>query len=66
MNNTENSKSWQDNSDGWVKTMTESKEKKEEYQRYLKTVENPVSYRYWLRGKKNEKWLCSNRYDFSI
>tara|TARA_E500000178_G_C16999019_1_gene744706 strand:- start:79 stop:246 length:168 start_codon:yes stop_codon:yes gene_type:complete len=55
MNNTENSKSWQDNSDGWVKTMTESKEKKEEYQRYLKTVENPVSYRYWLRGKKNEK-----------
>lgn len=24
-----NSKRWQDNSDGWVKTMTESKEKKE-------------------------------------
>ena len=24
-----NSKRWQDNSDGWVKTMTESKEKKQ-------------------------------------
>ena len=26
---TENSKRWQDSSDGWVKTMTESKERKE-------------------------------------
>ena len=30
----ENTKEWKDTSDGWVKTMTQSKENKEEYQRY--------------------------------
>ena len=48
---TENSKRWQDNSDGWVTAMTKSKEHKEEYQEYLKITENPVHHRYidWLR-----------------
>ena len=49
-----NSKKWQDSSDEWVKTMTESKENKEEYQKYLDTTENPVSYRDWLKEKENK------------
>ena len=49
-----NSKEWQDSSDEWVKTMTESKENKEEYQKYLKTTENPVAYRDWLKEKENK------------
>lgn len=44
-----NLKRWQDSSDGWVSTMTKSKESKEEYQKYLTTTEKPVSYRDWLR-----------------
>ena len=48
-----NSKEWQDNSDGWVKTMTQSKENKELYQEYIKTTENPVPYRDWLRERYN-------------
>ena len=50
---TENSQRWQDSSTGWVDTMTKSKENKEEYQKYLETTENPVSYRDWLREIKN-------------
>ena len=49
-----NSKEWQDSSDGWVKTMTESKENKKEYQKYLDTTENPVAYRDWLKEKENK------------
>ena len=49
-----NSKKWQDSSDEWVKTMTESKENKEEYQNYLDTTENPVAYRDWLKEKENK------------
>ena len=49
----ENSKQWQDSSDGWVTTMNKSKEKKEKYQQYLETVENPVPYRDWLREVKH-------------
>jgi hypothetical protein len=54
---TENSKRWQDNSDGWVTAMTKSKENKEEYQEYLKITENPVHHRYidWLREVKNNE-----------
>ena len=32
----ENSKQWQDNSDGWVTTMNKSKEMKEKYDVYMK------------------------------
>ena len=49
-----NSKKWQDSSDEWVKTMTESKENKEEYQKYLDTTENPDAYRDWLKEKENK------------
>ena len=49
-----NSKKWQDSSDEWVKTMTESKVNKEEYQKYLDTTENPVAYRDWLKEKENK------------
>ena len=54
---TENSKRWQDNSDGWVTAMTKSKENKEEYQEYLKITENPVPYRDWLREIKNNEQI---------
>jgi len=50
-NRTENTKQWQDSSDGWVKTMTKSKENKEEYKKYLQATENPVPYRDWLKYK---------------
>ena len=49
----QNSKQWQDSSTGWVNTMTKSKENKEEYQEYLKTTQNPVAYRDWLKEKEN-------------
>jgi|TARA_A100001011_G_scaffold123871_2_gene130734 hypothetical protein len=48
---TENTKQWQDSSDGWVSTMTKSKENKEEYQKYVNKTERPIPYRDWLRGK---------------
>ena len=38
-----NSKEWQDSSDGWVKAMTESKEYKEKYQKYLERTDKPLS-----------------------
>ena len=48
-----NLKRWQNSSDGWVSTMTKSKENKEEYQKYLTTTEKPVPYRDWLREIKS-------------
>ena len=52
MSKIENTKSWQDSSDGWVKTMTQSKENKEEYQRYAEKRKSPMPYRDWLRNKR--------------
>ena len=54
----ENSDQWQENSDGWVKTMNESKEMKEKYDTYMKlqlqeTNGEVLSYRKWLRREKN-------------
>jgi hypothetical protein len=53
----ENSKQWQDNSDGWVDTMNASKENKEKYAVYIKeelkkTTGAIMSYRKWLRENK--------------
>ena len=50
---TNNSKDWQDNSDGWVTTMNKSKEDKEAYQKYVIKTPEPISYRDWLR-ERNE------------
>ena len=52
---TENSKRWQDNSDGWVAAMTKSKQDKEKYQEYLLVTENPVRYTDWLKDIKENK-----------
>ena len=49
----ENSKQWQDSSDGWVTTMNKSKENKEEYKKYFEVTKNPVPYRDWLREVKH-------------
>ena len=54
----ENSDQWQENSDGWVKTMNESKEMKEKYDIYLKEQLQErngevLSYRKWLRRERN-------------
>ena len=35
-----NSKRWENNSDGWVKSMTESKESKEKYQEYVRHIKS--------------------------
>lgn len=55
----ENSKQWQDNSDGWVTAMNKSKDMKQLYQSYLKTIKHdqPLSYRAWLKqiGQKDHK-----------
>ncbi len=51
---TENTKQWQKSSDGWVKTMTKSKENKEKYSKYLEKAKNPVSYRKWLKEQIDE------------
>jgi uncharacterized membrane protein YcgQ (UPF0703/DUF1980 family) len=48
----ENTKEWKDTSDDWVKTMTQSKENKEEYQRYAEKRKSPMPYRDWLRNKR--------------
>jgi len=50
---TENSKRWQDSSDGWVSTMNKSKERKEEYKIYLTTTKEPLPYRDWLKENNN-------------
>lgn len=47
-----NSKRWQDNSDGWVKAMTESKENKEKYQEYVKKTRDPMTYIEWLKENR--------------
>ena len=52
MSKTENTKGWQDSSDGWVKTMTKSKENKEQYQKYHNSTDNPIPYRDWLKKQK--------------
>jgi hypothetical protein len=51
---TYNSKRWQDNSDGWIAAMTKSKDNKQLYQEYLKTLKDaePLMYRDWLREQK--------------
>ena len=51
MEKPENTKGWQDSSDGWVKTMTKSKENKEQYQKYHNSTDNPIPYRDWLKNK---------------
>ncbi len=48
---TENSKGWQDSSDGWVSTMNTSKANKKEYKKYLEKTTEPIPYRDWLRDK---------------
>ena len=53
----ENSKQWQDNSDGWVTAMNASKEMKEKYVIYmkkesLKSRSKIMSYRKWLSENK--------------
>ncbi len=50
-----NSKSWQNNSDGWVATMNQSKEHKEKYKKYADRQRNPMSYREWLKLYSNNK-----------
>ena len=53
---TNNSKEWQDNSDGWVTVMNKSKEDKEKYQKYLiqeKIKGEDLSYRDWVK-QRNE------------
>lgn len=55
MTMTRNSKRWQDNSDGWVTAMNKSKDNKQLYRDYLKTMPDglePLSYRTWLRAQK--------------
>lgn len=48
----QNTKRWQVSSDGWVKTMTQSKENKERYNKYFNSTENPIPYRDWLKNEK--------------
>lgn len=48
-----NSERWQNSSDEWVKTMTESKENKEEYKKYLTTTKEPLTYIQWLKEIKS-------------
>ena len=49
----ENSKRWQDNSDGWVTTMNKSKEDKEAYKKYVSKTTEPIPYRDWLRERND-------------
>lgn len=48
----QNTERWQTNSDGWVKSMTESKEMKEEYQKYLSKTDNPMTLVEWIKQQK--------------
>ena len=57
----QNTKAWQESSDGWVKTMTESKENKQLYKEYIKTTNNPIAYRDWLREKVNGTTTSSTK-----
>ena len=47
-----NSKRWQDSSDGWVKSMIESKENKKEYKKYIEKTVEPLTYIKWLKEVK--------------
>ncbi len=47
-----NSKRWENNSDGWVKSMTESKESKEKYQEYVSKTKDPMTYVQWLKEQR--------------
>ena len=57
----QNTKAWQESSDGWVKTMTESKENKQLYKEYVKSTNNPIAYRDWLREKVNGTTTSSTK-----
>ena len=50
-----NTKQWQENSDAWVKTMTEAKENKKLYQKYASRRNNPMPYVKWLKGREHDK-----------
>jgi len=47
-----NSKRWENNSDEWVKTMTESKENKEKYQEYVSKTKDPMTYVQWIKEQR--------------
>ena len=57
----QNTKQWEESSTGWVNTMTKSKENKELYQEYIKTIDTPVSYRDWLKEKENGTTTSSTK-----
>ena len=57
----QNTEAWQKSSDGWVKTMTQSKENKELYQEYVKITNNPIAYRDWLKEKENGTTTSSTK-----
>ena len=57
----QNTEAWQNSSDGWVKTMTQSKENKELYQEYVKITNNPIAYRDWLKEKENGTTTSSTK-----
>tara|TARA_Y100001938_G_C8097158_1_gene438906 strand:+ start:2039 stop:2218 length:180 start_codon:yes stop_codon:yes gene_type:complete len=50
----QNTERWQTNSDGWVKSMTESKEMKEEYQKYLIETDEPITLVEWIKQQKGK------------
>tara|TARA_R100000231_G_scaffold65337_1_gene52589 strand:+ start:137 stop:316 length:180 start_codon:yes stop_codon:yes gene_type:complete len=50
----QNTERWQTNSDGWVKSMTESKEMKEEYQKYLIETDKPITLVEWIKQQKGK------------
>ena len=57
----QNTKQWEESSTGWVNTMTKSKEHKELYQEYIKTIDTPVPYRDWLNEKENGTTTSSTK-----
>ena len=60
-----NSKRWQDNSDGWVDAMMKSKDNKQLYQEYLKTLKDaePLMYRDWLREQNDKEMAWRKRFN---
>ena len=50
----QNTERWQTNSDGWVKSMTETKEMKEEYQKYLIETDEPITLVEWIKQQKGK------------
>ena len=57
----QNTKQWEESSTGWVNTMTKSKENKELYQEYIKTIDTPITYRDWLKEKENGTTTSSTK-----